>query len=271
MISLPTYKIMQAPNQCIACGSVGGPKVWNDLPVLVCDRCGLGWRQTFDLPQDYYIKLNAEQGVLGQEKRAARLRNSADRLASLQGFLPRAGICDVGCGEGSFITALKRAGYTHCWGVEPSAYACRIAIEDGLDVVPGGIEDIARVRGKRAANALTLFHVIEHVSDPASALRLLKEALPQGGVLALETPDIQAPLQRSTSYRNPLIYPEHLFYFTEWALRALLEQAGFEICTVRRRSFDPARALLRALRRGQLRRAREVFRGDYLLVVAKRL
>ena len=187
---------------------------------------------------NYYTDLNREKTELGEGKSTARLRNARDRLHSIQHLLPKSGVCDVGCGEGSFLSVLREKGYEQCWGIEPSTYAYNLAVHNKLDVVQGNISDLPRVRKERVSNALTLFHVIEHLPEPIEALRSLKSLLPPRGALVLETPDGDAPVQKATDHQNELVYPEHLFYWTEGSLRKALELTEFEVLLVRRRSFD---------------------------------
>ncbi len=182
--------------------------------------------------------MNAGKEEPGDEKAASRLRNAEDRLASLESFLPRSGVCDVGCGDGSFLSALRDEGYGECWGIEPSLYACGLASDKQLDVVQGGLSELTEAREGRTLNALTLFHVIEHLPDPLGALRTLKNALEPRGILVMETPDANAAIQRVTDHKNGLVYHQHLFYWTEKSLRRVLEQEGFRMLSIARRSFD---------------------------------
>ena len=237
---------MSAPEQCIVCSVAGNSVRWNDLDIFECPVCGLAWRATFDLPATYYAELHATDEGIERGKLDARLRNSRSRYATVQRFLPAQGICDVGCGEGSFMSVLREMGHEACWGIEPSRFACNAAREEGFDVEEGVIENLAHIKKNRPLMAATAFHVIEHVTDPRSMLHTLHDALPSGGTLVLETPDAWAPLQRITGHANALIYPEHLFYFTPTSLVRLLREAGFTVRVLTHRSFDWNNASIRA-------------------------
>jgi len=227
-----------APTQCVVCSVDGEPLVWNGMEVLRCPRCRLAWRSSFDISADYYALLHEGETGIGGGKAATRLRNAEDRLASTKKFLPTSGICDIGCGDGSFLSVLREKGYRECWGIEPSAYACELASGKKLEVVQGTIADLPQAAQGRALDTITLFHVIEHVPDPLEVLQIFRDALPPGGILIIETPDADAALQRVTEHTNALVYREHLFYWTEPSLRRVLAQKGFEVLAVGHRSFD---------------------------------
>ncbi|PIR44968.1 MAG: hypothetical protein COV10_02055 [Candidatus Vogelbacteria bacterium CG10_big_fil_rev_8_21_14_0_10_51_16] len=228
----------ELPKNCIVCSHEPMRECWNDINVLVCGHCGLAWRETFDIPSDYYTELNAERGAPSESKMGTRLSNARDRLMTVKRFLPPRGICDVGCGEGLFLSALDDAGYTKCWGIEPNVLACHSASQAGYDIVLGGLTDLPSLRIGRDLRAITLFHVLEHLPDPGAALRLIHEMIPAGGIVVLETPDSEAYLQRATKHRNHLVYQEHLFYWNERSLQKILKQEGFRVVAISRRSFD---------------------------------
>ncbi|MEK7614405.1 MAG: class I SAM-dependent methyltransferase [Patescibacteria group bacterium] len=239
-------KMKQSPKNCIVCGAGGTPQTWNGIDILNCRSCGLAWRASFDIPVDYYAKLNAGRPEPGEGKIVSRLRNAEDRLASTMRFLPKDGVCDIGCGDGSFLSALKEEGYRNCFGIEPSYYNCEIASKNQLEVIKGDVSSLGQEAQKRKIRAITLFHVIEHLSGPMGVLQNIKNVLRPGGVLVIETPDSNASIQKVTDHKNALIYHEHLFYWNEKALRMILKKLGFRILAIQHRSFDWKNAPIRA-------------------------
>ena len=227
--------MIQAPKQCPLCHQKGREEIWNNLPVFVCPECTLAWRTVFDLPGDHYavISVDDEEG-----KQVLRQQNCLDQVASLKKFLPPTNICDLGSGDGSFLAVLKERGYKDCIGVEPGKRGLQLSQRRGLQVVPGVIADLPHIAAQHSIQVITLFHLLEHLDDPQTSLDIIKQVLPPTGVLIIETPDANAPLQRLTNHQNHLVYPEHLFYWNEKSLKKLLLQGGFNVVAIKHRSFN---------------------------------
>jgi SAM-dependent methyltransferase len=137
-------------------------------------------------------------------------------------------VVDAGAGRGRFVAHAREAGYD-ARGIEPSARGVAGALEsygvalqratlDGAEVVPG------------SADAVTLWHVLEHLDDPAGALEVLHGWLRPGGVLLVGVPNLgswQARLGGPRWYHLDL--PRHRTHFTVRGLRTLLERSGFDV------------------------------------------
>lgn len=233
----------KAPLACVICNRSGNLVTWNKLSMRLCPVCGLVWRNSFDLPETFYASLDV--GGHTTEKTFIRRRNAEDRVARLSPFLPQKGICDIGTGDGTMLAVFAAQGYQSVWGIEPSHDGGERAKKQNLDVVVGELSEIKRVQQGRPLQALTLFHVIEHLDDPVRSLEVIYSALPPGGFVVIETPDAQATLQRVTNHCNWLVYPEHLFYWNKRAMGKLLKQSGFEVIKFFHRSFDWQHAPIR--------------------------
>lgn len=217
---------------CIVCHKTDKKNInLNDLPLILCTHCGLIHRATFDVPPAYYEVLDAGDTP---EKRKIRFRNSIDRIKLFSRFVPRSGWCDVGTGEGIFLEALGGQGV----GIEPSEESCKKAAQHGVKIVGHTIEDLSLIAKNNSVRTVSLFHVIEHLEHPDVEIRRIYDALPLGGFLIIETPNIDSPVFKLREYKDPLIYIEHLWYFSEKTLRALLEQSGFRIVASGGRDFD---------------------------------
>jgi 2-polyprenyl-3-methyl-5-hydroxy-6-metoxy-1,4-benzoquinol methylase len=77
-------------------------------------------------------------------------------------------------------------------GLEPSQWACAQARERfRLDCYPETLEQSTRF-APASFDVVAMIDVIEHLSDPAAAIRRAAELLRPGGVLYLVTPDIDS-------------------------------------------------------------------------------
>jgi len=150
---------------------------------------------------------------------------------------PEAGwrLLDVGCGNGGFLSAARDAGWK-VTGLDPDPAAVKAARNFGLDVHVGLIDHFSGE--KELFNAVTLSHVIEHIHEPKAALATVFRLLKPGGILYLDTPNIQA---RGLSIfgRNWRGFeaPRHLVVFSPTGLTQLLRCCGFKNIDFRRRIY----------------------------------
>ncbi len=209
-----------------------------DGPLVRCRRCGLlyvGRRRsdfTFverdDVRNAALHDRVAALGIVRQdvEEAEAPLRVQADRarLALLREHTAGGTLLDVGCSTGSFLQVAATA-FT-VTGVEPDPGTSELARARGLDVVTGTLREVQPPEG--GFDAITLFHVIEHVPSPMAELREVRRLLRPGGTVLIETPRADALLFRVAKPRWRQLIPDHYFFFTERTLAEALRQAGLQ-------------------------------------------
>ena len=146
---------------------------------------------------------------------------------------PPATVLDIGCGRGGFLKHLARMGY-ECVGLERPGRAAELAAKvPGVTVRVGQLEKTTFSRGQ--FDVVTLWHVIEHVSDVRQTMALLPHILKKGGHLAVSLPNItswQSKLFRGSWFH--LDAPRHLIFFSPGMLEREFSALGF---TLIRRTF----------------------------------
>lgn len=220
---------------CLLCNNAGSAKVLNNIEMYECSACDLTWRQDFDVSITHY-----EEKVIdfSEEKTKDRLKNSHDRIVTFKKYISLNNLCDIGCGEGIFLQALTEAGYKDVIGIEPSDMVSSYAQAHKLTIYKGTIEQAETILEGKQVSTISMFHLVEHLHNPISALSSLYRSLPLGGHLILETPDFHCYSFESSNYKHKLIYEEHLYYFSRKSLIRLLEKVGFKIMVIGRRDFN---------------------------------
>lgn len=167
---------------------------------------------------------------IGRQGIDAGLARNLPPLPSLGGQL-----LDVGCGNGNFLELARSAGW-QVRGLDLDPIAVAAARARGLDVLEG---TMALLDGESECyDYITLSHILEHVYDPWDVLNSCHRLLKPGGVLWLETPNMNGR-GRSVfgSFWRGLEPPRHLQLFSRKSLRDKVAEIGFSNIEDRFSSF----------------------------------
>lgn len=227
---------MKLPSYCIVCANASPvKKELNALSMLQCERCGLVWRDGYELSDDHYEN---DPMALDPQKLESRRRNVEDRIRTLAAHTDLNWLCDIGAGEGAFVAVLLGRGYKGAFGLDPNTESVDFAEKKRIPVYKGVLDDVGSYAKQMPIRSVSMFHVIEHLSRPDRDVRTIWSVLPAGGRLIIETPNLSAYSFKASGYRNKLIYDAHLYYFNETNLAQLLTNAGFKVVAYGRRDFD---------------------------------
>lgn len=160
-------------------------------------------------------------------------------------FLPERGqLVEVGAYSGLLLEHFRRAGWA-VLGIEPDGRGVEYARRRfGIDVRQGTLETVPLEADSVAA--AVMLHVIEHIDDPAAAVRAVARLLRPGGVFVVETPTYDSLAFWLLGRRERSMSCDgHIYFYTERTLSALLTQAGFELLRIDRvgRTMTLARLL----------------------------
>jgi len=158
------------------------------------------------------------------------------RLHLINHYFPRRGrLLDYGCADGYFLTIAQKEKW-QISGVELARGMAHQA-EQVLGIpIPNSLDELS----KNTFEVVTLWEVIEHLSQPVNQLQRLRNCLRPGGLLMLSTPNtghwqaVREP-EAWVGYRPP----SHLLFFTSSTLEQLLKQAGFERIAIKKTSPLP--------------------------------
>jgi SAM-dependent methyltransferase len=149
-------------------------------------------------------------------------------------YCPQGGqLVDVGCGLGEFLRTLGSE--WNLTGIEPAAAACEHVRRTvpRAQILQGDILTIARP-GKQFHGA-TLLASLEHMPDPASALRRIGEMLAGGGLIIVRVPYVEwyLKVKRLVSWL-PIRFgaPRHLYDFSPRTLSLILERNGYRVVRI---------------------------------------
>jgi 2-polyprenyl-3-methyl-5-hydroxy-6-metoxy-1,4-benzoquinol methylase len=198
------------------------------LQTVLCCRCGLVWTNprpsAADLDRYYQAEYRADYSGASMPARRKILRGllgAGDRLSALRPLLrPGATLLDVGSGAGELVYRLRRE-QIDAAGLEPGTEYAEFARRVLHVPVQTATVDTAVVAAC-SQHVVTMFHCLEHVSDPKQVLRTVRDWLVPGGMVVVEVPNLASTVQ-APSHR---FHFAHLYHFTGATLAALGEAVG---------------------------------------------
>jgi SAM-dependent methyltransferase len=174
-----------------------------------------------------YLSFYAHHNRLGVVRPLFRLILYPLRGHSIFAFRPIAPmrLYEFGAATGNDLALYKEAGW-EVNGCEPSARACAIAAERGIQLENHCAESIDIEPD--SYSAILLNNVLEHTHDPAAVLATALRGLVAGGSLIVIVPNHSGVSARLFSGSWPgYDAPRHLWGFTPASLRAILQKIGF--------------------------------------------
>jgi len=179
--------------------------------------------------------------------RRIALRDHVSFIARAAGTGTGVDLLDVGCGGGTLLGLLKQRGF-RAMGVDFSPEAAKVAEEEnGVRVVVGSLGEAAFP--DQSFDIVTLFHVMEHVTNPRDVLAEVLRILRPNGAIVLQVPNIDSWQFRLFGAKwYGLDIPRHVIDYSRDAILKLLVNAGFVIHRVRHFNLrDNAPALVSSL------------------------
>jgi len=183
----------------------------------------------------------ADAGLLTRLRGRLRRRRVRKNVPPWQG---QGRLLDVGCATGRFLQRMKTLGW-HVSGIELDPVAAATARGVTPDVLVG---DPAEIQLPPATfDLITAFHVVEHLPDPAAALRHMLAWLAPGGLMIVEVPNVGGwGGTLFGRFWSGLDFPRHLIHFTPATMRALVERCGG--CVVDEWHWSKPRWIIRSVR-----------------------
>jgi SAM-dependent methyltransferase len=226
---------------CPLCGSKKIQKVFDVIDYTVsgtsfelddCAQCTLRFTQgipdalniqSYYRSENYISHSDTREGLTNRLYHLARKRTLSNKRRLLQHAtgLRQGSLLDVGAGSGAFVHYMKAAGWS-VTGLEPDAPARNKAMEvNQVHLLP--IDHLFHLPEK-SFDAITLWHVLEHVHDLHGYIQQLERMLKPTGRIFIAVPNY-------TSYDAALYkqfwaaydVPRHLYHFSPASMNKLLD------------------------------------------------
>jgi len=142
-------------------------------------------------------------------------------------------VFEIGCGSGNRLASIKKEIEAlgigvHATGCDYSESALSVAQKKGIDIVHGGLEEIA-CTGK--ADVVILSHVFEHFPDLAMAIKGLSNIAHDDSIIYIEVPGVNDLENKREYLYNYQLYSvlAHTYNFSLKTLSMVLKTGGFSL------------------------------------------
>jgi 2-polyprenyl-3-methyl-5-hydroxy-6-metoxy-1,4-benzoquinol methylase len=209
-----------------------------EFSIWHCDNCSLRFTQS--IPEqsgigryyqsaEYISHSDTGKGIINRLYHIVRKRTLAGKRKLIQNStgLRKGHILDVGAGTGAFLNEMKTAMWSTT-GIEPDTGAREMAkklynLELGD---PHTLFDLPQDN----YDAITLWHVLEHVHDLNGYIVRLKKLLKSTGKLFIAVPNYTShDAAAYGQYWAAYDVPRHLYHFSPESMQRLMEVHGLKI------------------------------------------
>jgi len=223
------YTVSQENFNIVSCKSCGF-KFTNPRP----ENAVLG---SYYKAESYVSHTNSKKGIVNKLYHMVRSYTLKQKIKLVSSYVSRGTILDYGCGTGMFLSECKKAGW-ETFGMEPDDNARKIASEQNLNLFADK-NTLQLHIAEKEFDAITLWHVLEHVTDMYNTLAFFKHKLKSNGVLIIAVPNhVSYDAEYYKEYWAAYDVPRHLHHFELKSMKSLLENSGFQLIETKPMKFD---------------------------------
>lgn len=201
----------------------------------VADQSGIGKYYQSD---NYISHSDTKTGFVNSLYHSIRkfTLNLKKLLVQNQTQLKSGTILDIGCGTGAFLNTMKETGWK-ITGLEPDETAIKKA-KLLYQIQPQSPSELFNLSDQQF-DAVTMWHVLEHVHQLNEYLFQLRKILKDNGTLIIAVPNytsFDAQFYKETWAAYDV--PRHLYHFSPKSMEMLVKRYGMKVKTIRPMWFD---------------------------------
>jgi 2-polyprenyl-3-methyl-5-hydroxy-6-metoxy-1,4-benzoquinol methylase len=215
--------------------------------IVECSACS--FRFTQDVPdansifpyyrsEDYISHTDETKGLIGTMYKRIRRKTLVikRKLIEKANGKSTGSLLDVGCGTGAFVHEMQQRNWK-VTGLEPDTGARQIA-KKLYDLDLKEQNELFHLPVS-SFDAITLWHVLEHVHDLDGYIQQLKLLMNESGKLFIAVPNYTSLDARIyKKYWAAYDVPRHLYHFSPLSMQKLMEKNGLKIIQYRPMWYD---------------------------------
>ncbi|WP_353722686.1 class I SAM-dependent methyltransferase [Dyadobacter sp. 676] len=187
--------------------------------------------------QDYISHHDDARDLMSKAYTSVRNHTIEQKVKLINSLVqPKGTLLDIGCGTGSFLSAVKQDGWK-TFGTEPDPGAREIASKRVGATIFEGITE--QTLDTQLYDIITLWHVLEHVHKLNETIDWLQNHLRPNGRIIIAVPNPQShDAAKYGRFWAAYDVPRHLYHFTRASMKNLLQRHDLVVKKILPMWFD---------------------------------
>lgn len=184
--------------------------------------------------EDYISHTDSKRSMFEKAYHLVKKRALNQKIKLIETQQPNKGnLLDMGCGTGDFLQLAQQMGW-QIQGIEPNEKAKQISASKGVTFLSGTPE-----AADQQFDAITLWHVLEHLPNLEEQIKELKRLLKPNGTLVIAVPNYKSfDAKHYKQFWAAYDVPRHLWHFSKTSIQGLVAQVDMQVVAVRPMKFD---------------------------------
>lgn len=206
--------------------------------IVICKNCSFKFTtprpskdnlvKYYDSPA-YISHTSTGNNPINLAYKVARFFTLKNKLRIVHSFSNKGKIMDMGCGTGDFLKVCRENRW-EVTGVEPNEKARQSAEKKLSNTI---LKDIFEVQQPDGFDAITLWHVLEHVEELSETLQQLRKLLRKNGQIFVAVPNANAyDAKIYKEHWAAYDVPRHLYHFDQKSIKYLMNDHKLKIKAV---------------------------------------
>jgi len=184
--------------------------------------------------EDYISHTDSKNSFTNRLYQLIKARNLKNKIQIVENQTDKVKcLLDLGAGTGDFAVAAKNSGFKTT-GVEPNEQARQLAHKKGME-----LQASLKAVSDQKFQAITLWHVLEHLPDLENQIETLVNLLEENGVMVIAVPNFKSfDAKHYKTYWAAFDVPRHLWHFSKTSISKLFARHQMEVVKIKPMWFD---------------------------------
>ncbi len=184
--------------------------------------------------EEYISHTDSSEGIINKIYQSVRKYTISRKIKLINNYSNKSkSILDIGCGTGDFIKECKNNNW-EVTGIEPNSKARDIGRTKDL-VIFNSIDEL----NNQKFDIITMWHVLEHVTNLDETINKIKNMLTENGTLIIAVPNYKS--YDATYYKSfwaAYDVPRHVWHFSKNSISRIFDKFKMEVVNIKPMLFD---------------------------------